>query len=95
MQQQELQQKVAESHSMQELLATRTEKEEMKIEVLEQQKSQDKEFHIQRMADLKARRSEEEELHSAKLLDMGVDLEDILKMRRRLHGTDAETQTDE
>ena len=48
----------------------------------------------QRMADMRARRSEEEELHLAKLVETGVEVEDILKIRRRLHGTDAETQTE-
>ena len=93
MQEKELDQKVAESKAQVGLLETRTAKEEAQIELLEQEKALQLQLHRQKMADLRARRSEEEELHSAKLLDMGVDLEDILKMRR-LRGTDAETQTD-
>ena len=82
---------MAESHAMIELLTTRTVKEELKIEVLEQQRDQDKEYHKQRMKDLQDRRWEEQEFHMAKLADLDVDIEDI---RRRCRGTDAETQCD-
>ena len=84
LQQKEVDQRVAESKSMQELLATRTTKEEVQIDLLEQRKAQEKALHDQRM-------SHEEELHMAKLVDMGVDIDDL---RRRPPGFDAATQTE-
>ena len=94
MQQRELDQKVAESKAQQGLLVTRTAKEEAQIELIDQQKAQEKELHRQKMADMQARRWEEEELHMAKLFDLGVDIEDIKRIRRKIRGTDAETQTE-
>ena len=92
MQEQELAQKVAESKSMQGLLATRTVKEEAQLDLIVQQQRQEKAYHDQRMEHERQRRWEEQELHMAKLADLGVDIEDI---RRRCHGTDVGTQTDE
>ena len=94
MQQQELTQKVEESKSMQALLATRTEKAEMELAILEQKKRQEEEVHQQRMAEMRARRTEEEELHFVKLIEAGMSRGDIVKMRRHLRSsTDVETQT--
>ena len=89
---------MAESKSQQELLSTRTSKEEWNIELLEQQKKQEKELHNQRMAHerelhmwAKDRRWDEEELHHAKMADLGIDIGEI--RRRRPKGNDAQTQT--
>ena len=60
MQDRELTQKCAESKTMQALLATRIEKEELQIEMLEQQKKQEAERHKQKM-------EHEEEWHSRRL----------------------------
>ena len=76
--------KMAESKVMQELMVTRTAKEEAEIELLEQRKKQEAELHTQRM-------SHDRELHIAKLFELGVDLDDL---RSRCRGPDAQTQTD-
>ena len=84
MQQKELDQRVAESKAMERLLDMRTKKEEAQVQLLQQQKRHEEESHKQRLA-------HEDELHMARLVDMGVDLDDL---RRRPPGFDAATQTE-
>ena len=84
MQQTELDQKVEESKAMERLLNMRTEKEEAQVELLKQQKRHEEELHKQKL-------DHADEIHMAKLVDMGVDLDDL---RRRPPCFDAETQTE-
>ena len=60
---------------LQALLATRIEKEELQIELLEQQKKQEAERHKQKM-------EHEEEWHLARLIDLGVDPQVVRDLRQ-------------
>ena len=84
MQQKELDQKVEESKAMERLLNMRTTKEEAQVDLLKQQKRHEEELHKQKL-------DHADEIHMAKLVDMGVDLDDL---RRRPPCFDAETQTE-
>ena len=88
MQDRELTQKCAESKTMQALLATRIEKEELQIELLEQQKKQEAERHKQKM-------EHEEEWHLARLIDLGVEPQVVrdLRQQRRPNVNNAGMQT--
>ena len=87
MQERELNAKVKESEANTLLLQARAAKEQAQTELLKQRKEQEAELHKQKLAN-------EEEMHYARLVDLGVEPED-LRSRLRPMGTDAQVQTDE